>query len=131
MGKKGGGEVKNYQRPLSPQELRLLETQNQMRRSGIAVSNDQEKRSMDQYRQWQQTYQPIETGLFKPGATRATGYYTPEDLQGDPPQQQAPQQYQQQGYGGSPGYTPQSSAGNRPKGGMSNEAYWYMKMGGV
>lgn len=80
MGKKGGSSVQNYERPLSQQELQLLETQNQMLNAGIGIAQEQEARSADQYRQWQDTYEPIETGIIPRGATRANGYYSPSQI---------------------------------------------------
>lgn len=80
MGKKGGTSVQNYERPLSQQELTLLETQNQMLNAGIGIAQEQEARSADQYGQWQDTYEPIETGIIPRGATRANGYYSPQQI---------------------------------------------------
>jgi len=82
MGSKGGGTVQNYERQLSQQELDLLETQNEMLNAGIGIAQEQENRSADQYQQWQNTYEPIETGIIPLGATRENGYYSPEQTAG-------------------------------------------------
>jgi len=81
MGSKG---TKNYERELSPEELQLFQTQNEMMQAGIGIAQQAEDRSQNQYQQWQATYEPIETGLIPQGATRETGYYSPQQLQGSP-----------------------------------------------
>jgi len=78
MSKKG---TTSYERELSQQELDLLETQNQMMQQGGDIAQTAEDRSIDQYRQCQKTYEPIETGLIPQGATRETGYYAPPQAQ--------------------------------------------------
>jgi len=78
MSKKG---TTNYERELSQQELELLETQNQMMQQSVNIAQQAEDRSQDQYRQWQATYEPIETGMIPQGATRETGYYAPQQAQ--------------------------------------------------
>lgn len=77
MGKKS---TKNVERPQSAQELRLLETQNAQLQAGIAVAQEQEKRSNAQYKEWQSAYAPMETGMIAPGATRENGYSDPSRI---------------------------------------------------
>ena len=55
MGKK---ETKNIERPQSQQELRLLETQNAQLQKGIAVAENQEARSQEQYDQYKRDFLP-------------------------------------------------------------------------
>ena len=62
MGKKS---TTNVERPQSAQELQLLETQNQMMQSGIAVAQDQEARSAEQHKIWKDNYLPVEVPIGK------------------------------------------------------------------
>jgi len=88
MSKKG---VKNYERDLSQQELQLLETQNTMMQSGIDIAQQAEDRSQAQYQDWQDSYRPVETGMIPRGATRETGYRTPQPQMGGKGQGGQPQ----------------------------------------
>lgn len=63
MGKKGKNVTKNVERPLSQQELALLQTQNAQLQKGIAIANEQDKRSADQYNLWKQNYLPMEVQM--------------------------------------------------------------------
>ena len=56
MGKKGDNKTVNQERPISQQELRLLETQNQQLQKGIAVAENQEARSQEQHDIWKDNY---------------------------------------------------------------------------
>ena len=55
---KKGGDTQNYERPLSPQELALYETQNKQLEKGIAIAEEQEARSQDQYAQYNRDFLP-------------------------------------------------------------------------
>lgn len=74
MGKKGSNKTTYEERPLSAQELRLLETQNQMMQQGVNIAQQQEDRSQQMYGDWKNNYQGIETGEISPTATRENGY---------------------------------------------------------
>ena len=74
MSKKGSSTVENYERELSPQELRLFETQNDQMQQAIDIYGKQENRSEEQYTDWKRAYLPAETGMISQGATRANGY---------------------------------------------------------
>lgn len=74
MGGSSKGTTKNYERELSPQELQLLETQNQMMQQGINIAQQQDDRSQSMYSDWKNNYQGIETGEMSPTANRANGY---------------------------------------------------------
>lgn len=75
MGGKSSGSTNNYERELSAQELQLLDTQNQQLEKGIAVAEQQEARAAEQYNNWQNTYQGIETGLIPQDGNRDNGFY--------------------------------------------------------
>lgn len=75
MGKKGKNVYQ--ERPQSTQELQLLNTQNQQLQAAIDVAKQQDNRAAEQYRHWQNAYQPIETGMIMQGASRANGYSDP------------------------------------------------------
>lgn len=115
MGKK---ETKNIERPQSAQELRLLETQNAQLQAGIQVAQDQEKRSNEQYKEWQSAYAPMETGMIAQGATRENGYSDPSMVAG--PDRRGllfqSRQAEQNQYGGGGMY--QSQGGEAPVGGV-------------
>lgn len=81
MGKKGNNVTQ--ERPQSAQELGLMETQNQQLAAGIAIAREQEDRSREQYQNWQSSYEPMETGMIKQGATRENGYSDPSMAQSD------------------------------------------------
>lgn len=81
MGKKGS-KTTNIERPQSAQELRLLETQNQQLQAGIDIAKQQDDRAQEQYQNWQNAYQPIETGMIMQGATRENGYSDPSMIAG-------------------------------------------------
>lgn len=72
MGKKGKNVYQ--ERPQSAQELRLLETQNQMMKAGIDVQKQQDDRSQQMYNDWRNNYQGMETGEISGNANRANGY---------------------------------------------------------
>lgn len=72
MGKKGSNTYQ--ERPQSAQELRLLETQNQMLGKQIDIGQQQENRSQSAYDDWVQSYRGMETGEINAGANRANGY---------------------------------------------------------
>lgn len=74
MGKKGSSKTVYQERPQSAQELRLLETQNQMMQQGINIGQQQEDRSQAMYEDWKNNYQGIETGQIRGNAERANGY---------------------------------------------------------
>lgn len=78
MGGSSKGKTTNVERPQSAQELRLLETQNEQLAAGIAVAEEQEARSAEQYKEWQSAYAPMETGMMEQGATRENGYSDPK-----------------------------------------------------
>lgn len=82
MGKKGKNTTTYQERPQSAQELKLLETQNQMTQAGIGIAREQEDRSQAQYDQWKDTYLPLETGAMAAGANRGNGYQA--GMQADP-----------------------------------------------
>lgn len=65
-----------HERELSQQELDLLETQNQMMQQGVDIAQQAENRSQDQYNQWRNTYEPIETGMIPNDSDRSTGFYS-------------------------------------------------------
>jgi len=62
------------EREQSPDELRLLQTQNAALESGIAIAQEQEARARQTQDIWMETYLPIETGMISKNATRETGY---------------------------------------------------------
>ncbi len=74
MGKKGDNKTTYEQRPLSSQELQLLQTQNKMMEAGIGVAQQQEDRSNAIYNDWKNNYLGIETGAISPTANRANGF---------------------------------------------------------
>lgn len=73
MGKKGG-DTTYQERPLSAQELQLLNTQNEMLKAGIGVAQQQENRSNAIYDDWRNNYLGMETGEVSAGANRSNGY---------------------------------------------------------
>ena len=58
----------------SPDELRLLQTQNESLQSGIAIAEEQEARSRQMHDIWKETYLPVETGMIHGDASEANGY---------------------------------------------------------
>ncbi len=61
MSKKGG--TTNVERPQSAQELQLLQTQSEQIQKGIAVAEQQEKRSSEQHQIWKDNYLPMEVQM--------------------------------------------------------------------
>lgn len=118
MGKKGGGSTTTYQqRPLSAEEKRLIATQNEMYKQGIAVADRQDKRSEDQYRIWKENYLPMEVQMGGVADPRAEAKFN-EQLDNQMPR------YTEDTSGARPAYkepapsVPRSSGGS--KGGSNN-----------
>ena len=61
MSKKGNPTPQ--ERPLSQQELELLQTQNEQMQKGIAVAENQEARANEQNQIWKDNYLPLEVQM--------------------------------------------------------------------
>ncbi len=73
-GSSKGAEPKNYDRPIDPQEQLFQGQQQQYAEQAAGVTDQQVQRSNQSYNDYQHIYNPIETGMISPNATRETGY---------------------------------------------------------
>lgn len=124
MGGSKKGQVTNQERPLSQQELKLMETQNLMQQQAINIAQTQENRAKKNQDIYEENYLPMEVQLGG-REDKAEAYRQDAALdnqmpvyeedssgareQGSPPPQQAPVQ-QASGSGGMKGIGSAASA---------------------